>query len=109
MAKKPQLTVVDPATTTISPPRKLGHHGLSLWNYVTSEYQIDDRGGIELLMQIRALACLGLSANGRPPAASANWSLLDQSGQKWILAGDGLSAFDPKQTFARGGKKSPDY
>jgi hypothetical protein len=57
-----------------------------------------------------AAACLGLSADGsRPPAASANWSLLDQSKQSWILGGDGLSAFDPKQTFARGGKKSPDY
>jgi hypothetical protein len=26
--------------------------------------------------------------------------LLDQSGQKLILASDGLSAFDPKQTLA---------
>jgi hypothetical protein len=34
------------------------------------------------------------------PAASANWSLLDQSGQKWILARDGLSANDPTATLA---------
>jgi hypothetical protein len=33
--------------------------------------------------------------------------LSDQSRQSWILARDGLSAFDPKQTFARGGKKKP--
>jgi hypothetical protein len=26
--------------------------------------------------------------------------LLDQSGQRWILARDGLSAFDPTATFA---------
>src|ERR1035437_2867493 len=25
--------------------------------------------------------------------------LLDKSGQKWILAGDGLSAYDPKRAF----------
>ena len=31
------------------------------------------------------------------PAASANWSLLDQSGQRWILGRDGLSANDPKR------------
>ena len=37
----------------------------------------------------------GLSADGsRPPAASANWSLLDQSGQRSILGRDGLSAND---------------
>jgi hypothetical protein len=28
------------------------------------------------------------------------WSLLDQSGQRWILARDGLSAFDPTATLA---------
>jgi hypothetical protein len=27
--------------------------------------------------------------------------LLDNSGQGWILAGNGLSANDPKQTFSR--------
>jgi hypothetical protein len=26
--------------------------------------------------------------------------MADQSGQKWILAGDGLSAFDPTATLA---------
>src|ERR1035437_1174688 len=37
-------------------------------------------------------------------ALNAGWlkscPLLDKSGQKWILAGDGLSAFDPSATFA---------
>jgi hypothetical protein len=28
------------------------------------------------------------------------WSLLDQSGQRWILARGGLSAFDPTATLA---------
>src|ERR1017187_7057958 len=37
-------------------------------------------------------------------ALNAGWlkscPLLDKSGQKWILAGDGLSAFDPTATLA---------
>jgi hypothetical protein len=51
---RPPLTLVDPAATGISPPRKLGHHGLDLWNGITGQYRIDDRGGVELLIQ----ACL---------------------------------------------------
>jgi hypothetical protein len=43
--------MLDPASTTISPPRKLGAPGLSLWESIQSEYRIDDRGGMELLMQ----------------------------------------------------------
>jgi hypothetical protein len=50
MAKAP-LTVVEPASTGISPPRKLGRHGMDLWRTVQSEYAISDAGGIELLMQ----------------------------------------------------------
>jgi hypothetical protein len=53
-SKKPPLTLVDQTTTGNAPPRKLGEHGLSLWNAVTAEYQIDDRGGIEILTQICA-------------------------------------------------------
>jgi hypothetical protein len=48
---EPPFTVVDPTSTSISPPRKLGKHGLSLWNAVMAEYAIQDRGGIELLAQ----------------------------------------------------------
>ena len=43
--------MLDPITTTSRPPRKLGTPGLSLWDSIMSEYQIEDRGGIELLMQ----------------------------------------------------------
>jgi hypothetical protein len=53
-SKKPPLTLVGSTTTTNLPPRKLGQHGLALWNAVTSEYQIDDRGGVEILTQICA-------------------------------------------------------
>jgi hypothetical protein len=53
-SKKPPLTLVGSATTGNAPPRKLGEHGLSLWNTVHAEYQIDDRGGIEILTQICA-------------------------------------------------------
>jgi len=52
--KTPPLTLVSPTTTGNAPPRKLGEHGLSLWYAVHSEYQVDDRGGLEILMQICA-------------------------------------------------------
>lgn len=48
--------MVDPASTGVSPPRKLGQHGLSLWNSVQTAYRIDDAGGIELLAQACAAA-----------------------------------------------------
>ena len=50
-AEKSPLTLVGPTSTGVSPPRKLGQHGLSLWNSVQAAYQIDDVGGIELLAQ----------------------------------------------------------
>ena len=50
-SKKPPLTLVDSTTIGNAPPRKLGKHGLSLWNAVHAEYQIDDRGGVEILTQ----------------------------------------------------------
>jgi hypothetical protein len=52
----PPLTLVNPAATGISPPRKLGLHGLSLWNSVQTAYRIDDVGGVELLAQVCAAA-----------------------------------------------------
>jgi hypothetical protein len=55
-ADKPPLTLVNPAATGVSPPRKLGQHGLSLWNSVQHAYRIDDVGGIELLAQACAAA-----------------------------------------------------
>src|SRR6516162_1002096 len=41
----------DPTLTTISPPRKLGVLGSSLWQSIQSEYRIDDAAGRELLAQ----------------------------------------------------------
>ena len=54
MVKKPHLKIVKPSTsstTTTRPPRKLGACGLDLWNQVMDEYQVTDRGGIEILAQ----------------------------------------------------------
>lgn len=51
MAKKSTLTLVQPPSTSPSPPRELGKHGLSLWKRVHDEYDISDAGGIELLAQ----------------------------------------------------------
>ena len=50
-AKKPPLTLVRSTPTGIAPPRKLGQHGMSLWQAIQAEYRIDDRGGVELLVQ----------------------------------------------------------
>jgi hypothetical protein len=50
---KPSLTSLNLTASVIVPPRKLGLHGLNLWNSIQSAYRIDDKGGIELL----ALAC----------------------------------------------------
>jgi hypothetical protein len=54
--RKPPLTAIDPTSTAIAPPRKLGNHGMSLWHAVQSAYRVDDVGGRELL----ALACQAL-------------------------------------------------
>jgi hypothetical protein len=56
MVKKPTLALVEPDDAVGSPPRKLGAHGMALWNKVNADYRIDDAGGIELLAQ----ACAGL-------------------------------------------------
>jgi hypothetical protein len=46
---KPSLTSLNLTASVIVPPRKLGLHGLNLWNSIQSAYRIDDKGGIELL------------------------------------------------------------
>jgi hypothetical protein len=51
MAKKPDLTLVDPAADGMSPPRRLGQWGLALWNSIMGDYGIADAGGRELLCQ----------------------------------------------------------
>jgi hypothetical protein len=53
---KPPLRVVETTPTGIQPPRKLGRHGMALWQAVHAEYRIVDRGGIEILSQICAAA-----------------------------------------------------
>jgi hypothetical protein len=55
-ANNPPFTVINPPSSAIEPPRKLGLHGLNLWNNIQSTYHIDDKGGCELL----ALACAQL-------------------------------------------------
>jgi hypothetical protein len=51
---KPSLRLVRPTgATDDAPPRTLGQHGTSLWNRITTEYEITDAGGRELL----TLAC----------------------------------------------------
>ena len=55
-SKKPPLTLVGSTFTGITPPRKLGKFGMSLWQAIQSEYRVDDRGGIEILMQLCAAA-----------------------------------------------------
>ena len=53
MTKKPKLKIVPSSPLTgQQPPRKLGEHGFALWCGITSEYDISDAGGIEILMQV---------------------------------------------------------
>jgi hypothetical protein len=49
MPKKPDLTVIEPSSSRIDPPRKLGASGRGLWDRVQAEFRVDDPGGIELL------------------------------------------------------------
>src|SRR5688572_2664719 len=61
-AKTPLKVVPSSPLTGSQPPRTLGEAGLSLWRAVTSEYGIEDAGGIEMLAQAcaaldRAEAC----------------------------------------------------
>ena len=49
--EKPPLTLVTPDTTGSVPPRKLGKHGRMLWDHITSENDVSDAAGIEMLYQ----------------------------------------------------------
>jgi len=50
--KPPPLTVVGKRPKNVPhPPRKLGSAGEVLWNRIQADYQIEDVGGVELLMQ----------------------------------------------------------
>jgi hypothetical protein len=46
---KPPLTLIGSPATGIEPPRQLGGPGRLLWDGIMREYDIRDRGGIELL------------------------------------------------------------
>jgi hypothetical protein len=51
--KKPSLMIVTSSEPTgPQPPRSLGEHGLTLWQNVMSECEIEDVGGLEVLAQI---------------------------------------------------------
>jgi len=51
--KQPELKIVGaPQPTGTQPPRKLGAHGMALWQTVQAEYEIEDVGGVETLSQI---------------------------------------------------------
>jgi len=47
-------TIVDLTSTGPRPPRQLGEYGRELWTAVMAEYDIADRGGIEILAQAAA-------------------------------------------------------
>jgi hypothetical protein len=51
MAKKPHLTLVDPALTSTDPPPTLGDPGRRLWTRVLVEYDVSDVAGREMLTQ----------------------------------------------------------
>src|ERR1700750_1063548 len=51
----PPLSIVAPGNRS-APPRKLGVHGMWLWDAIMAEYDIADVGGRELLVQ----ACAAL-------------------------------------------------
>jgi hypothetical protein len=55
MAEK-KLTLVTSRADPLGPPRALGAHGRVLWDAVTSEYDLSDCGGREMLAQ----ACAAL-------------------------------------------------
>jgi hypothetical protein len=46
---KPNLSVFDPADSSVDPPRALGPTGRALWDRIQGEFRIQDAGGCELL------------------------------------------------------------
>ena len=57
----PSLTLVPTITSAVKPSRKLGNHGLNLWTRVTTEYDVSDVAGAEMLTQ----ACQALDTAER--------------------------------------------
>jgi hypothetical protein len=56
MEKKPHLTIIGPAATSIEPPSILGEPGKRLWAQVMLEYDVSDVAGKAMLTQ----ACAAL-------------------------------------------------
>jgi hypothetical protein len=54
--EKSKLKLIKSASSKLEPPRTLGKVGLSLWNRITSAYDIADEGGREMLAQCCAAA-----------------------------------------------------
>ena len=53
MARKPTLKIVEPSTASRTGlAAKFGASGAALWNHITSEYDIEDAGGVALLTQV---------------------------------------------------------
>jgi hypothetical protein len=64
MGKKPPLKLVKPSSVTGSQPsRTLGKAGATLWSAVMTEYDLQDSGGLEMLLQ--ACAALDRAENLR--------------------------------------------
>ena len=64
MGKKPPLKLVKPSSVTGSQPsRTLGKAGATLWSEVMTEYDLQDSGGLEMLLQ--ACAALDRAENLR--------------------------------------------
>ena len=58
MPEKPKLSVVRSSSSGPQPPRKLGKLGRALWDRIQREFNIEDCGGIEMLMQAAEAADL---------------------------------------------------
>src|SRR5262245_37131798 len=94
MSKKPHLHVVSNAKTAPTankPARTLGHHGMNLWKRVTSQYDIVDAGGCELLTQAcqaldRAEALRAIINRDGEMVTARNGSLKEHPGMKPELA-----------------------
>jgi hypothetical protein len=81
---KPSLKVVkneSPDGQSFShPPRKLAEHGQALWTSIMSEYDITDRGGIEILMQ--ACSALDLAEECSDQINVAGPTIMTKSGMR---------------------------
>jgi hypothetical protein len=51
MAARNLSIVRSPTPDRLKPPRQLGTHGMKLWRSITSDYDVTDAGGIEMLAQ----------------------------------------------------------